>query len=266
MDELLLYRRLIAGRIRSDWQYRTSFLTFATAQALVTSLEFAAVLILLQLGPDLAGWSRTDVVFLYALAATPFGIADVFVSSVERVGYYVQSGEFDRVLLRPTPALLQLSALEFELRRVGKLVPPVAVLVWAVPNVGIDWTVGRVSYLVMTLSCGAVLYGAIWILTSSLTFWAVGSSEAMNSFTYGGAFANEYPLHIFPGWIRAILGWTVPLAFVAYVPSIHLLGASNPLGLPGWFAYLVGPVAAVALAIALLVWRSGIRHYQSTGS
>ncbi|MFT7649221.1 MAG: ABC-2 type transport system permease protein [Candidatus Poriferisodalaceae bacterium] len=104
------------------------------------------------------------------------------------------------------------------------------------------------------------------MVTSSLSFWAVAASEATNSFTYGGQFANQYPLHLYPSWIRGVIGWTIPLAFVAYVPSIRLLDAPNSLDLPHWLAYASGPVAIATCAVAGLAWRAGIRHYQSTGS
>ena len=84
--------------------------------------------------------------------------------------------------------------------------------------------------------------------------------------TYGGNFANQYPAHIYGRWFRMILGWIIPLAFIAYVPSIAILEPENPLGIPGWLVYLNPVVAAAAMAFALGAWRLGERRYQSTGS
>ena len=58
----------------------------------------------------------------------------------------------------------------------------------------------------------------------------------------------------------------VPMAFVAYVPAVHLLEAPNPLGLPGWLAVTPPFVAVASIAVAWRVWAAGIRAYQSTGS
>lgn len=259
-------RHLVAARIRSDWQYRTSFLTFMTAQALVTTLELAALLLLLELTPQLGGWERTEVIFLYGLASVPFTFSGFVLGAIDRTGQYVKSGDFDRILLRPAPAMLQISALEFELRRVGKMIPDLVVLVWAVVKVDFDWSVSDAVYLAMALLGGFGIYSSLWIATSAFTFWTVDSAEATNAVTYGGHQAATFPLHIYPGWIQGALGWVVPLAFVAYVPTVHVLEAPNPLGLPDWFAYLPLPVAVVAMGLSLLIWRSGIRHYQSTGS
>ena len=266
MAELALYWQILSARIRSDWQYRTSFALFALSQATVNSVEFVAILIVVDLVPSLGGWTRAEVAFLYGLATVPFAIADVFVSSIDRTSRYVLSGEMDRLLLRPISPLVQIVSLEFELRRVGKLIPAVAVLAWSISAVPVAWTPQRVALLAIALLCGVAIYAALWIGTSSAAFWFVASQEAANAFTYGGEFANQYPLHLYRGWIRAVLGWIVPLAFVAYVPSQAILGATNPLGLPPWLVYLSVPVAAAALGVSLLVWRFGINHYQSTGS
>ena len=263
---MALYGRLAAARIRSDWQYRTSFLTVLASQAMVMVFEFLGVVFVLQLVPDLGGWTPTEVAFMYALATVPFGIADLLISSVEKTADHVQQGTFDRILLRPQPALFQLSANDFQLRRIGKVVPSSAVLVWAVLNVDVDWTLGRIGVFVMAIVCGVVIYGSLWVATASVSFWAVASREAMNSVTYGGQSANEYPLHLYRNWIRATLGWGIPLAFVSYVPTQWLLDAENPLGLSDRLILATPAVAAAMAALALVIWTIGIRHYQSTGS
>lgn len=261
-----LYRRLLGARIRSDWQYRTSFLTFLAGQALVTTFDFVTIVLLFQLVPGLGGWGPTEVAVLYGLATLPFGIADLLVSPVERVSRYVREGTFDRLLLRPIPALLQLSALEFELRRAGKLLPALGVLAWALPRTEIATDPGRIALVVLAVVCGTVIYSALWILSAALAFWVVATQEATYAATYGGQFASQYPLHLYRGWIRVVLGWAIPLAFVAYVPAVRVLEAPNPLGLPGWLVFASAPVAALTLVVALGVWRLGVRRYQSTGS
>ncbi len=262
----VLYRKLIGARIRSDWQYRTSFFMLLSSQTMVVTLEFIAILFVLRLVPDLGGWSATEVTFLYALGTVPFGISDLLVSSVDRTSLHVQRGSFDRILLRPMPALMQIWTQEFELRRIGKLIAPLAIGVWAVANVEIAWTPPRIAILIMALVCGTLIYSALWIATASFSFWAVASQEATNAVTYGGQSANEYPLHLYKNWIRATLGWGIPLAFVAYVPTQWLLDATNPLGMPRHLVYFVPLVTAALLAFAMTCWTIGIRHYQSTGS
>ena len=261
-----LYRRLVGAQIRSEWQYRTSFVLFVTAQAMITALELAAIVIILDVVPDLGGWSTAQVALLYGLATVPFALTDVVVSPIEDLSTYVRLGSFDRLLLRPMSAMVQLCAMEFELRRAGKLIPNVVALAYGLAATDPGWGLGTVLRLGLSLSVGSAVYTALWITAAAIAFWLVSAQEATNALTYGGNFANQYPLHLYPRWIRAVLGWAVPLAFVAYVPAIELLDAPNPLGVPGWFFVASPLVAAAALGVALLVWSAGIRHYQGTGS
>lgn len=261
-----LYRRLVAARISSEWQYRTSFGLLLVGQAAVTALDLVALVFTLRLVPDLGGWASSEVLLLYALATVPFGITDTVVSPIETLSRYVQTGELDRLLLRPGSTMLQLAGLEFELRRAGKAVPAVGALGWALFTVEIAWTPSRLAVLAMALVCGCIIYTALWILASSISFWATRAQEATNSLTYGGQTASQYPHHLYRPWLRLFLGWVFPLAFVSYVPTQRLTDAANPLGLTSWLVWLTPGVAVVALAVAIAVWRQGILHYTSTGS
>jgi ABC-2 type transport system permease protein len=265
-DTVRAYRHLLGARIRSDWQYRTSFALYTVAQAVVTALDLVVLLVIFDVVPALGGWSVAEVLVLYGFATTSFGIADMVLSQVETVPRHLVDGTFDRFLLRPLPVLLQLSAAEFALRRVGRVVPGVTTLVVGLSIVGIDWTVGNVLLVLLTLVSGVTVFGAVWVLTCSVAFWVVGAREIANAFTYGGSFAHQYPLHIFAEWVRAIVGWLLPMAFAAYVGTVHLVGADNPLGLPRWLAFAAPVLVGAFALVAQGAWARSVRNYQSTGS
>ena len=265
-SQLRTYRVLVGARIRSDWQYRASFFFFLVSQTVVTALDLAVILVLFEVVPSLGGWSLEEVAVLYGFTTLAFGLGDLFISQVETSARSIREGTFDRYLLRPLPTVLQISAAEFALRRIGRSIPAVTILVIALASADIDWTPDRVALVPITVISGTVIFGGVWVVTSAISFWAVGAQEVANTFTYGGSFAHQYPLHIYGQWVRTLLGWIVPMAFVAYVPTIHLLDAANPLGLPGWMAVTPPFVALASVLVARLVWSRAIRNYQSTGS
>jgi ABC-2 type transport system permease protein len=263
---LRTYGRLVAAKVRSDWQYRVSFLTFLAAQSVVSLLDLAVILMIFDIVPSVGGWSVGEVAVLYGLTSFSFGLGDLFISQVETVAVHVREGTFDRFLMRPLPALVQLSASEFALRRLGRVLPGAVTLPIALAAADIAWTADRILLVPVTVLSGTVIFGSVWVATASISFWVVGAREVANSFTYGGAYAHQYPLHVYARWVRTLLGWIVPMAFVAYVPAVHLLDAPDPLGLPAWLALAPPVVALGAAAVARFVWAAGIRAYQSTGS
>ena len=228
MGELAsVYWRLIGARVRSDLQYRTSMALYTLGQFLASFVDFLAVAVIFGRIDALAGWSLNEVAVLFGLTATAFGLADVFVSEVERVAERIRTGTFDQLLVRPLGTLLQICTDEFELRRVGRLLQGPIILAIAVPQAGIDWTVGRVAMVPVTIVSGAVIFGAVWVIGATLAFWTTEGGEVVNSFTYGGNFLTQYPLAVYSRWLRRILAFVVPLAFVNYFPALYLLGRAR---------------------------------------
>ena len=263
---LSVYGRLVGARIRSDLQYRTSFLLFLAAQTLVTAGELGAIVVLFSRLDALAGWTVGEVALLYAFSGVAFGIGDLFISQVELASVHIKAGTFDSFLIRPVGALVQLSAIEFAPRRLGRSIMPAIVLVIVLVRLRIDWTPAHVVLVPIAIASGVAIYGAIWVLTSSLSFWTVETQEIANSFTYGGNTLTSYPIDVYGGLLRRIVVFVVPLAFVAYLPAAELLGKPLPYSLPHYVVWFAPVVAAALVAIARAVWLLAIRHYRSTGS
>ncbi len=264
--QLNLYRRLLGAKLRSDWQYRTSFVLLLLSQTVVAGLDLAMIAVIFGQVDALAGWSGAEVAALYGLAGLPFAVADLFVSQVELASRHIKAGSFDRFLLRPVWPLLQLSAGEFALRRSGRLIQPVLVLAVALPKVDVDWTMARAAMIPLTLVSSTVLFGAIWVITSSVAFWTVETQEFANAFTYGGNHLSQYPLDVLGAWLRRIATFVVPLAFAAYFPAAYVLGKPDPLGVSARVAFLSPVIALVLAGLGRVVWGTAIRHYRSTGS
>ena len=113
--------RLIGGQIRSQVQYRASFLLATTGSFLSTFVEVLAILILFSQFHTLAGWTVAQVALLYGLVAVAWGVVDMIGGGFENLSTLIRRGEFDRFLLRPVPAPLQVVAFDFQLRRIGRV-------------------------------------------------------------------------------------------------------------------------------------------------
>ena len=261
-----IWRRLMGAKVRSGWQYRASFWLFLLSQTLVMCLDFAVILSIFTKVDSVGGWSAVEVALLYGLAGVAFGMADTFVSAVEHASKHIKAGTFDLFLLRPVSPLLHLTASEFELRRIGRVLQPLVVLGAALVILDIDWTPAKVVLVPLTLAAGTVIFSAVWVATSAAAFWTVEGQEGANAFTYGGNQATQYPLDVLGDWLKRLFTFVFPLAFVAYVPASEIIGKPTPLGLPDWTVWASPLVAALATAVALLIWRTAIRHHQSTGS
>jgi ABC-2 type transport system permease protein len=258
---------LLAGTwMRAAAQYPASMALLIATQAATTFLDLAAILIIFAHTPRLGGFSLPEVLFLYGTAGVSFCVADILFGTAERLGEHIRLGTLDTLLVRPVGPLVQIATEDFSPRRLGKLVPAVTVLVVALVRLPVAWTPARVAVIPLMIVCGAWIFCALWVLTATWQFAVVDGKQAGNSVTYGGAFLTQYPLSLFGRDALRGLTWLVPLAFVNWEPALYVLGRPDPLGLPVVFRFAAPLVAAVLSVLAALAWRTGLRHYRSTGS
>jgi ABC-2 type transport system permease protein len=261
-----VYRRLVGARIRSQLQYRLSFALNLVGAALIAFLDFAAILVLFIQVDALGEWSVAEVAFLYAISSVTFALTDLVIGHLDLLPRMIREGELDVILTRPLGSLFQVVSSDFALRRLGKAFQGVGIMAVALAALDVDWTAGRAAMLVVTVVSGCLIFAGVWIAVASIAFWLIDSIEVANAFTYGGNFLAQYPVNIFGSWLRRFAIFVFPIAFVAYFPSLYVLGKDDPLGLPGALQFASPAVAVASLAGGTLVWRVAVRHYRSTGS
>jgi len=114
------------------------------------------------------------------------------------------------------------------------------------------------AFVVTMGSAVAVVY-AIWVALMSLAFWfvAVENLSVLFDAVYEAA---RYPVSAYPGALRFVFVYLVPIAWTTTIPASALtgrLGAATALGAAG--------VGALALGLTRLLWRAALRRYTSAG-
>lgn len=265
-DTLASYRSLAGAAVRSQLAYPVSFWLQCVGQAVAQSTDLLAILVLFGHVSAMGGFDVREVLVVYGLAGVCFGLADMAVGQLDTLPTYIRTGRLDALLLRPLSALWQVCVSEIAIRRLGRIVTALLVLGYALSAVDIQWTPWRAALVVLTPVTGTVILCSIWIVACSVCFWAIEGRELANTVTYGSSMFTSYPLGVFSSWLRRLMGFAVPGAFVAYFPTLALLGKPDPLGLPAFLQWSAPVVALLAAAVATTVWRLALRHYRGTGS
>jgi ABC-2 type transport system permease protein len=252
--------------IRAAAQYPVSMVLLLLATAAVTALDLAGIVLLFARAPAIGGFTAPEVLFLYGTSGVSFAVADILLGSAERLGHHVREGTLDAMLVRPVSPLVQVATEEFSPRRLGRLVPTSAVLILAIPRLGVEWTPLRLALVPMMIASGTVIFAALWVLTAAVQFVLLDGHQATKAVTYGGGFLTQYPLTVYGREFVRALTFMVPLAFVNWQPTLYILDRPDPLGLPAAFRFASPAIAALLCGVAALSWRTGLRHYRSTGS
>ncbi|WP_026877677.1 ABC transporter permease [Jiangella gansuensis] len=265
-ERLHPYRTLLGSRMRSQTAYRRSFVFDVLGSVGIGLVEFAEVYVIFTNVDMLGELDFAAAMLLFALANLGFSLADMAVGHVDRLPVYLREGTLDAFLLRPLPVLAQLITSDISLRRLGRTVVAAVVMGIALPLNDITWTAATVVLVVVAPLAAAAIFAALFVCAAAIQFWLVEGAEFANAFTYGGAYASEYPASIFSLPMRLLFTFVVPAAFAAYLPVLVLLDLPGPAWLPQWLGWCTPAAAAVIWVVALAGWRAGIRHYTGAGS
>jgi ABC-2 type transport system permease protein len=259
------YSTVLASRIRAQMSYRSSFWINAGNSFGVGILEFAEIYILLSNTPTLGGLTFAQAALVFGLANLGFSLADLVFGQTDQIPRYVREGKLEAFLLRPMPLLAQMITSDFQLRRAGRailgLFVVLTVLFWVQPELS-----ARTIYLlIITPITGAAIYGALFVLAGGIQFWLIDGAEFTNAFVYGGSYAGQLPGSVLVLPIRLLFTFVFPATVASYLPSLLIMNLPGPFGLPAWLGWLAPVFAGWIWLLAALLWRIGVRHYTGAG-
>jgi ABC-2 type transport system permease protein len=232
----------------------------------ITILELAAIFFLFDHIADLKGWTQWEVVYLYGVASVSLGLGEILTSGLDEMPALVREGTFDQLLIRPVSPLVQILGREMQLFFGGRVLQGLLAVGLGLHHAGATIGAPEISMLLVSVASGTLIYSALFLAAAANCFWTVESNEMFNAFTYGGVQMTQFPVSIYPAWLRRVFLFGIPVGFASYFPALKVLHKSDVLGLPALMPYLTPVVAILFALFCLRFWRFGVDHYQSTGS
>lgn len=266
MDSIKLYFKYFKLNLESQLQYKASFIMMSIGHFIITVIEFLGIWVLFQRFGNIQGFTFEEAALFYGIIHIAFAITEGWTRGFDVFPRLVRMGDFDRILLRPRSTVLQILGHDIQFMRIGRLLQGLVILIWAVLKLNIKWTLGKSLLLIGSVIGGNFLFSGLIVLQATLSFWSVQSLEIVNSFTYGGVQAAQYPISIYKSWFRKILIYIIPLATVNYFPAVSILGKTDSLNYPNWLGWASPFMGLGFFLMSLLVWGIGVKHYTSTGS
>ncbi|MEJ6950006.1 ABC transporter permease [Natronospora cellulosivora (SeqCode)] len=263
-NSLSLYFHYIGLSLRGQMQYKASFIMMSIGHFFITIIDFLGIWILFERFNSLQGWTLPEIALFYGMVSTAFAFAEAWPRGFDTFHNLVRTGDFDRILLRPRTAFLQIIGQEFQLMRIGRLIQGIIILVWATITLSISWTFYKIILLILSIFGGMLIFSGLFILQATLSFWSIQSLEILNMVTYGGVETLQYPLSIYRNWFRNFFTYVIPLAFINYIPALNILDKGDKL--MNRLSWLSAPFGLLFFLICIKIWHFGIRHYRSTGS
>lgn len=210
---------------------------------------------------EIGGWSFWEVMLLLGIHELIFlGTWMIFAENLEKFVFDVRQGTFDRVLIRPVNHRFLVSFSSLDFTSVGSLVNTIVVLLVSLSHLTIRTTFMQFSFFLISLFSGLALVYLIYFSLSSLSLFFINSETFTDWLLEATDFAR-YPAEIYTNYFRFFLLFGLPILFFAYVPTAILLNK-----LSGYYAILGLIMVAWFYLISTLLWRAGLKRYQSASS
>lgn len=256
-----LYMNLVAMNLKSQMQYRVSFLLTTLGQFITAFTSFFGLYFIFSRVNAIDDFNYNQVFLCFSVVMMAFSIGEMFGGGLAVFPRIMGNGEFDRALVRPRNIILQILVPNMDFTRLGLLIQAVIVLCYAVPGSGINWNWKKIAALFLMILCGSILFFSLFLLKATFSFFTIQSLNFMNLFTYGAREFGKYPFSVYGGGILKILTFVIPLALFQYYPLLYLLDRKqSPV-------YMFMPVISLLFLLPCYIFfRIGLKHYKSTGS
>ena len=248
-----IFRCYFRLNLASALEYRASFFSQAFGMALSnSSFIFFWWIAFEQIGGRIAGYSFEDVLFIWAVTSTGFGLSNILFANASRLTQLIITGELDTFLLQPCNVLLNVLCARTNLSAYGDLLYGFVIMFIFYAGSGIAW----LWFFIGALLTGLVLT-AVTLTAHTLSFY-IGDASIIEGMAIEFAINfSIYPEKIYAPVVRAVMYSVIPVGI-----AVH-----TPLRLFGSFSLLLTLVAfaGAALYCALACWffYRGLRRYES---
>jgi len=265
MDSIRLYLKSCRMLMKSQFQYRASFMMQTVSQLIMMGTELLAVVFLINRYTTLGQWNGGEILFFFGVIVTSFYITEAFGRGITNFASLIGKGDLDTLLIRPRNLLFQILCSQADPRRLGAILIGIAALVMGCVQANVTLDFIKLLLLVWSVIGGSALVLGLFMIEATLCFFSVKSIEMVNVLTYGGRSTCQYPIDIYPRWLQLLFSVVAPFALTTHVPAAYILG--KPLWNTGLAAAFIAPLTGFAfLGLMILVFYRGLRHYRSTGS
>ena len=255
------YFRALSLHLKSELEYRTSFIFSFLSQILVFFSYYFVIISLFLRFNNIKGFTMYEVLFCFSIIQFCFAFNEVFARGLDKFDDLIIEGGFDRILLRPKNIIIQILYNESDFVKASRLIQAIIILIISLIKLNIKWNIFKIVCIFLMLLSGILVFFSLFLLAASYCFITVQGLEVRNVFTDGGKHMAQYPIGIFSKGFVYFFTFIIPYAFVNYYPLLFVIGKSDNI------YYAFSPLILFIYIIpCIIVFYLGVKRYSSVGS
>jgi ABC-2 type transport system permease protein len=238
--------------LASAMEYRISFLGQVVGMMLNNGIYFLFWVIFFRRFEQVRGWTLDDMLLLFAIITTSFGLAFSLCGNAPRLARMIAQGQLDYYLALPRPVLLHVLVTRSSISALGDASYGVVTFLFSG-----RFALAEVGGYIVGSAAAAIVLVSFTVLFNSLAFWMGSATQLADQALNALLMFAQYPASIFQGVAKFIVLTLVPAALVGGLP-VQLVNSFEPTTL----AVLLAGAAGLSIAAGLL-FRAGLRRYES---
>ena len=245
----------------NELQYRSNFFLQLLQSAWQIIGGLVVVALVYSKTPELNGWRRGELLAAVGVFTMIGGLLRAVVyPPLQQMMDDVAQGDFDHTLTQPADAQLLMSVRGIDIWQLTDVAVGAVIVAVAIPDLPSGIGAADGAAFVALLAAGAAITYWMWLMLSCLVFW-VTSLPWMGNLVHYVTRAAQYPISIYPTWLRVSMTVIVPLGIAVTAPAEAITSRLS------W----VTAASAVAVAAGLGIssrwlWRRALRRYSGASA
>lgn len=256
-----IFKEFFRTCLVEELEYRSEFIGNLLSSLFGIGIAILTINIFFYQTKTLGGWTYTDVVVLLGIFNTLQGMINFALRpNMSRLLQHIRKGTLDYILTKPVDSMFFVSFRHLVFWRLIDVVLGIGLILYGLIQKNYVPTLADLGMFGITLLSSMVLIYSLWMLLMTTSFWVIRIDDL--SFAFDSFFeTTRFPIGMYKGWVRIILTYVLPAAFITSMPASALLGKWNATA-----AGLSLVIAGVFLWLARRFWLFALRSYTSASS
>lgn len=266
--------------IKSKLMYRGDW--FIGLFSLIVSNVASFFTIYLSIYPvqQINNWTFLHIVFLYGFLLIPMGIDHALTNKLwNYAGGLINSGELDRILMKPLNPLFQMCAEYFQEGGIGEIILGIVFMSISGPFLNINFTFNTVFPIIIGALFSPLIYFAIKLFGATLSFYKK-RSMSITSGIYNLKSFGQYPGSVYSNSgvvgkiVYNVLLFILSFSLVGYLPLAAQIFPDQAIPVL-WFSipannylimWIIIFISLTLSSLSYLFFKVSLKHYSSSGS
>lgn len=235
-----------------EMEYRVAFISKIIGMILNNGSFIIQWVILFSIKDNIGGYDFRDVMYLWAIASTSFGIWHVFFFNSFNISNLILTGKLDSYLVQPKNVLINVCSSNSSASALGDVIYGYIILLFLKVDL-----MTFITFTIVSIISG-IIHTAFSVIVQSSAFWIRRADNLSNSIFNAYLMPSTYPEGIFKGFVKLIFFTVLPVGFIVYIP-VRILLDFNILTFISLVSFTV-----LIVFIATFVFYKGLRKYSSS--